>query len=233
MSADLRYPDGTDPDVMARSRTTAPLLVAFGGVLKALRAAHERRSGRARSHGAVARILNQRLAVRVSDRVSMGGTTLWRWEAGEVASPDPVILRELSDLYGVPDDGLLEVLEANLRDPQLTVEQGMTVLRAAAGREQGPGSNEPSSSRALADQALFDELAQAAYAFRALSVSAREWSDRLADLAGDYGHTIAGRQAPTDRADATRHARGVGEDYRPDGAAAGERRTRSRRENAS
>lgn len=113
---------------MTRSRTKAPLLTAFGGVLKHLHEAHARDAGKTLSHDALSRTLTIRVGKRVSPSLRLGGSTLWRWEAGEVASPDPLILRELADMYGVRFDGLLAVLEANLKNPNLTAEEGIRIL---------------------------------------------------------------------------------------------------------
>jgi transcriptional regulator with XRE-family HTH domain len=241
----VSYPCRTD-DLMARSRTKSPLLLAFGGVLQHLHAEHERRLGRPLSHDALARTVTDRLANRVSAVVSIEGSTLWRWESGEVRRPNYIVLAELAALYAVPIEAVMAVLEANVRDPALSTAQGLNILDAVL-LSHGPGTDATASAtRAFHDDRLFDALAQAAYAFRALAADATKWSNRLADLAGDYGVTIAGglpagdradpsgsdadaRPADPDRTATSRRARRVGENHRANGAPSRDRRTPPRR----
>jgi len=113
-------------------------------VLQSLHLQYEARlGGKTMSHDALARIVNRRLGERISDRLSLAGSTLWRWEAGEVAAPDPLILRELADIYGVPFDRLLAVLECNLREPHLTEEMGLVILGRDLLRHAGDGASNP------------------------------------------------------------------------------------------
>jgi hypothetical protein len=114
---------------MAKSRTKQPLLKAFGGVLASLHEEYEVRLGKKMSHNALARLISRRLADNVSPAVSIGGTTLWRWEAGEVSAPSPLVLKEMGSIYGVAFEQLLLVLEANLREPSLSVDQALAIIR--------------------------------------------------------------------------------------------------------
>jgi transcriptional regulator with XRE-family HTH domain len=116
---------------MPRSRTKNPLLFAFGAVLMDMRKRYEVRTRRNQSHLAVARSLTAKLKKRFAERVSIGSSTLFRWETGEVQRLNPIVLKELALLYDTTFDGLLAVLEANLSDPGLTVENAHALLQAA------------------------------------------------------------------------------------------------------
>jgi transcriptional regulator with XRE-family HTH domain len=117
---------------MPKSRTKHPLLEGFGGVLKRLHETYEERLGRKISHDALARLISQRVAQLVSPSVTVGATTLWRWEAGEVAGPDPIILKQLCAVYGVDFNAMLAVLETNLKDSKLKVDDAMKVALGAS-----------------------------------------------------------------------------------------------------
>lgn len=170
---------------MPRSRTKAPLLHAFGGVLKQLHGEHEQQANKKLSHDALSRTLTARIAKRVSPSVTVGATTLWRWEAGEVASPDPLILRELGDLYGVGFHALLAVLEANLKNPRLTSEDGARLLFDLL-RQTGDQTSDPQTGRSdvahtSAAHARLQQLeAQHATALQAMQDVADQLVDALA-----------------------------------------------------
>lgn len=123
MSEALCYPVIL-PTEMAKSRTKRPLVRAFGGALKALHSRFEQQRGRDFSHEAVARLVNAH-----GPHLSMSGPTLWRWEEGQVESPDPLILGALAHIYGADSSALLRVLDANRRDPSLREGDGDTILQ--------------------------------------------------------------------------------------------------------
>jgi hypothetical protein len=58
---------------------------------------------------------------KIDSRVGIKETTLHRWEKGETISVDPLILKELADLYGASYMALLALLEDNLRNSSLAV----------------------------------------------------------------------------------------------------------------
>lgn len=101
-------------EMTTRSRTKQPLLMAFGALLEELR--HRLAGGDRLSHEAVARLVVQ----RSGGVVAFGGPTLWRWEQGQVWSPDPLALKALAAVYTVRLDALLLILERNRADATLS-----------------------------------------------------------------------------------------------------------------
>lgn len=123
---------------MPATRTKEPLLEAFGGVLRQLRDRMAQSKGSAISHDALARIVTKQSA-----HLSIAGPTLWRWEEGEVRSPDPLVLRALAKLFGVEFPALIDVLDANRANPGLSVEDAFALLESH-GAHSSHASPDPS-----------------------------------------------------------------------------------------
>ena len=127
--------------------------MAFGGVLKAL---HQRRH-RTLSHEALARLVQAE-----NPACTIGGPTLWRWENGEVDSPDPLVLRQLARIYDVEYSGLLAVLEANRVNERLTAEDGQRILEAhgtAAGGAEATTAADRDGAAMLTPEDIADTAA--------------------------------------------------------------------------
>lgn len=125
---------------MPATRTKEPLLEAFGGVLRQLRDRMAQSKGSAISHDALARIVTKQNA-----HLSIAGPTLWRWEEGEVRSPDPLVLRALAKLFGVEFSALLDVLDANRADPRLSVEDASALLESTGAHHSSHASPDPAT----------------------------------------------------------------------------------------
>lgn len=120
---------------MRRVRTDHPSRLAFGGVLRMLR---ERRPRTINARDRIAALVRKH-----APGLTFSGSTLARWEAGEVDKPNPVVLQALADLYRVQFAGLLAVLDANRGDPALTADDGLRILEA---RHARGGQSDPVSS---------------------------------------------------------------------------------------
>jgi transcriptional regulator with XRE-family HTH domain len=55
--------------------------------------------------------------------------TLWQYEQGTVAAPDPVALMRLAEIYDTDIASLISVLAANRRNPNLTEAEVHTILQ--------------------------------------------------------------------------------------------------------
>lgn len=118
------------PRLMAKSRTKRPLLRAFGGALRLLHAQfEEKRGGRHFSHKAIALMVGG----EARPHLSLDGSTLHRWEDGQTENPDFLVLQDLARVYGADVQVLLQILDANRRDPLLLEADGEAMLRRGGG----------------------------------------------------------------------------------------------------
>lgn len=175
MASQQVYAGVTPALKMTRSRTQSPLLLGFGGALKSLRTRYGKHRGRDFSHEVLARVIRKR-----RPHLSIGGPTLWRWEEGQVGSPDPLVLRELAALFGAEYEALLAVLDANRADPQLSAEDGLRILETHAGSDPKNGS----STRGEPPGLSFEDVLETA-------ASLLDVGDQLHQLAA----ALLGRQA--------------------------------------
>jgi transcriptional regulator with XRE-family HTH domain len=126
---------------MAKTRTQQPLLEGFGALLKELHADYETRKGAVMSHDAIARIITDRNKQIGGPTLSFVGSTLWRWEEGQVGSPDPYVLRELAAIYDADFYALMDVLVANRSRRAMTLEEARYILQGNSRR----GSTSPAT----------------------------------------------------------------------------------------
>lgn len=166
---------------MSVSRTKHPQLRAFGGALRWLHKRYETRLGRPFSHDAIARLVR-----RGREHLRFGGPTLWRWEEGEVSSPDPLVIQALAQLYDVEHDALLSVLNTNRSNRHLTAEDGERFLGGYI------GSTPPSAAAEGQDPQLHADTANTLVDVAADLAAAGERLQRLAEA-------ILGGHAPIAR----------------------------------
>ena len=123
-----------------KPRVKQPKLEAFGRLLARLREQLQatRNDGVTLSHEAIARRVRA-----AGPHLSLVGSTLWRWEEGEVSSPDPLILRQLADIYHTSFPNLLAVLEANRSNPALDDKEAARIL------EESSDARPPADTRRL------------------------------------------------------------------------------------
>ncbi len=108
---------------MPKSRTKNELLTGFGGVLDALHRAYAQARDKKFSHEA------RLVRTSLSDHgISVAGSTLWRWEKGEVKGVDAVVLQALAHIYGLTLQDIMVVLEANLQNPHLSQAEALAML---------------------------------------------------------------------------------------------------------
>lgn len=183
------------PNEMAKSRTKQPLRGAFGFVLRTLHERHEQaRGGRKSSHESIARVIDERLK-KIGPTLSFAGTTLWRWEQGQVSTAKALPLQELSAFYGLPRTALSAVLEANVKTPDLPDEDGLRILENAT---HGTEAETPDS---LSGQQPRYHLVYPLSGFSAVEAAARlfDASEELASLAEAIMHAASGGQTPIAR----------------------------------
>jgi hypothetical protein len=184
-------------DQMTHSRTQQPLLRAFGAALRVLHARYEAARGREFSHDALANQLTARLR-KFGPELSIRGSTLHRWEDGQVWSPAPLALRELAALYGTTYTVLITVLFRNAEQPDLPATEGLRLLEEATAH----GTSDDSVG-SLALPLPLDGFSATEAAARLITTS-----DELVSLAEHILHAASGGQTATvGRASPERRAR--------------------------
>lgn len=122
-----------------KPRVKQPKVEAFGRLLQTLRKQVQNPRGDATplSADAIARLVRA-----VGPHLSLVGSTLWRWEEGEVTSPDPLILRELARIYQTSFPNLLSVLDANRSNPALDDKEAFRILEDTPDAGQQPSTQD-------------------------------------------------------------------------------------------